>query len=106
MLYGFNREHSRILKGIARREGLAPRAGTTVKYPKPLIDDAQFIIGKPTANITAPATCTINIYSGTQGSETSTGRQISAYAYANLNSAKMCTATLINGKWYAGCYQS
>ena len=107
MLYGFNAEHARILKRIARQEGFSSkRPGVKVRYPKPLPDETRFIIGKSTANVTAPNTCTINVYTGTPGSETNSGEQISAYTYVDLTSAKFCTATLINGHWYAGCYQT
>ena len=107
MLYGFNRDHARILKGIARREGLAPLAGTKVKYPKPLVDDgAPIRIGKTTANITAPSTCTVTIYTGTPGSETSTGETVTAYTYVDLLSTKFCTVVSVNGNNYAGCYQT
>lgn len=104
-LYGFNREHARLLKKVARREGLAPRTGASVKYPQPLADDFSFLIGKPTANITAPGTLTFAIYSGDPGSETATGDEVTAYTYVDLDSTKMCTCTLINGHYYAGCYE-
>lgn len=105
MLYGFNREHSATLKRIAKREGLKPRTRSKIKYAKPLPDDFRFILGKPTANITAPNTCTINVYGGTQGSEAATGEQITAYTYVDLTTTKFCTAVLIGGNYYAGCYQ-
>jgi hypothetical protein len=105
MLFGFNREHARTLKGIARRDGLAPRAGTTVKYPKPLIDEHYIALGKPDANIAANASGTISIWAGTPGSETDTGENVTAYTRAALTSGKWVSVTKINGHLYAGCYQ-
>lgn len=105
-LFGLPADEMRIAMKVIRREGLKSRAGTTVKYPKPLPDEHYLALGKPTANVTAPNTCTINIYTGGPGSETATGQQIEAYTYANLTSTKMCSLTRINGHYYAGCYQS
>ena len=106
MLYGFREQEARILKRLARTTGLHSSPGTKVRYPKPLPEDAPPIrLGKPTANVTAPNTVTVNIYEGTQGSEASTGEQVSAYTYVDLDSTKFCTVAVINGKNYAGCYQ-
>lgn len=106
MLYGFPKDEARIINRLVRREGLKSRTGTKVKYPKPLPDEHYIALGKPTGAVTAPNTCTINIYTGDPGSETANGEQVSAYTYANLAAGKFCSVTRINGHYYAGCYQS
>lgn len=106
MLYGFNQQHARLLKNVARREGLKARAGTKVKYPKPLADEHYLQLGKPDSNIAANASGTISIYRGTPGSETDTGENVTAYTRIALTAAKWVSVTRINGHYYAGCYQA
>lgn len=77
----------------------------TNPYTSAVQEVVMQLIGKPTANVTAPNTCTINIYSGTAGSESDTLIDVSAYTYVDLDSTKFCSVSFINGKAYAGCYE-
>ena len=105
MLYGFNRDHARILKGIARREGLAPRAGTKVKYPKPLADEFYLRIGKPDANIAKGASGTVSLWGGSPLADT--GDNVTAKALgAAVTSAKYVTLFYVEGVLYCGCWES
>lgn len=52
----------------------------------------RVIIGKTNASVTAPNTVSVSVWDGTQGSETDTGDDITAYDYF---------ADIGSGKWVA-----
>jgi hypothetical protein len=64
MLYGFNQTHARILKRVARREGLRAVVGTTVRYLRPMPDEPTEVIGEITTLVTAYVASTKTLGTG------------------------------------------
>lgn len=63
--------------------------------------DYSFRLGKTDAAVTAPASVTVSIYSGTtKGSETDTGDNVTAFLrYSELAINQWCHVAFIDGGW-------
>lgn len=71
-VFGFRKEPAQILKRVADREGLAPRFGSKVRYPKPLGGRGVWIGKADSPGIDSGASGTISIWDGAPGSESDT----------------------------------
>lgn len=65
------------------------------------LHDYSFRVGKTDSAVTAPASVTVSIYSGTtKGSETDTGDNVTAYLrYSELAAGAWCHVAYIDGGW-------
>lgn len=106
MLYGFKADDARILKRVARREGLRGHTGTTVRYPQPLPDEVLLRLGKPDSPIASNATGTVSVWNARTNADT--GENVSAknLGSSSLAANKWCSLVLVNGIWIAGCVQA
>ena len=98
MLYGFNREHSRILKGVARREGLKARTATTVRYPKPIPESLVIRVGIADEDIAKGATGTISIYNARTEADTDVNVEAKALGEA-IEQGLWVTVIYLDGAW-------
>jgi len=101
MLYGFNKEHARILKRVARREGLRAVVGTRVRYPQPLPDELVVYLGKTDAAITKSNSGNVSRWKVVDGVESDTGEtDVVKNKFANVAITKWCAYVSIGGTFY------